>query len=513
MDPAEGPSNAEELPANTEGPLTEEEQAVTDAFDTGLLEDTEMPSVGRTSGASPGEAGTSGTSSGIGHKRGAADSGGAGGKRRADAGSEKLPGTAEGQASAPMEGGPRERALPRPTLGLHPQIRHYRKVHRFLSFGIAYDILKFTGSDKQVYNMMTTPLAKIPWDRPYLYLNQAEYSILSEGAHMESVRVTVICRNVRIAFPTNSSDSNLATLNQNKDIVVAQGLNKNVKMVDIKYTGFQAAQPMIPTGIETEKDADHTDLLVDLYGSANFADLIVPRHQAGIPTPLPWYGVVPYTDNTIDEGYPCLQHYYSDVDADSVTGNEIISVEYKPIVGLLNMPHRSVYEGTPTVYSNTLKQRVVIPRGSHQLENHCTTVAYNIDAHDNPSSNTDSLNSAVPVNTNPFTIITPIEKSQYIRQGNFQCPGTQAQDSLHIGLQPVIALTTAALQGKSNSSFTDSQAYFEVICEATVNNSWPSPFPLVGNLVTEHGTTFIAPKKPDWYQSMYNGLYQTRETG
>ena len=230
LDPAEGPSHAEELPANTEGPLTEEEQAVTDAFDTGLLEDTEMPSVGRTSGASPGEAGTSGTSSGIGHKRGAADSGGAGGKRRADAGSEKLPGTAEGQASAPMEGGPRERALPRPTLGLHPQIRHYRKVHRFLSFGIAYDILKFTGSDKQVYNMMTTPLAKIPWDRPYLYLNQAEYSILSEGAHMESVRVTVICRNVRIAFPTNSSDSNLATLNQNKDIVVAQGLNKNVKI-------------------------------------------------------------------------------------------------------------------------------------------------------------------------------------------------------------------------------------------------------------------------------------------
>lgn len=134
-------------------------------------------------------------------------------KRKANGGS-KLPGTGKGQGEGTpegIEGGPRAVQLPRPSISIHSEIRFFRKVHRFLTYGIAYDIIK-----QNNWYWMTTPLCKIPWDRAYFYLTPSEFHNLSDGAHVTKCRVQVHCRNVRVAFPTNASETVLATLNQNK---------------------------------------------------------------------------------------------------------------------------------------------------------------------------------------------------------------------------------------------------------------------------------------------------------
>nr|UCS96329.1 MAG: VP2 [Parvoviridae sp.] len=471
-------------------PLDEEQQHAVDEF--------EMPAPGRV--ASQGQAGTSAAL-----PEGSGTARGQGKKRKAEAGHESLPGTAEGQASAPMEGGPRERALPNPTLGLHPQTRFYRKVHRFLTFGIAYDVIQ-KGTDAYSY-FMTTPLAKIPWDRPYLYINPAEFAQLPDGAHCERVRINVISRNVRIAFPTNSTASNLAKLNQNKDLIIFQGINKQVHMLYEFYNDFHKDQPMIPAGFDFETEQQHQDLVKDMYGPTDITkDQTVPRHQMGIPTPLPWYGIIPYSNpfNT-NPGFPCLQHYYKDVDADSVVGNEITSIEYKPSVGLLTQPIQSLYQGYPSI---TDQQVVDIPRASMRLRSQVTSIGYTTAAAPSAAKISDADYQEIG-NQFQCSITTPLEKSQWVRTGNFMGPNVQAQDSFHIGLQPVVALTTASLQGQSNSSFTDSQAYFEVIAEMEVNCSWPTPWPLytAKPLVTEHSSTFHT-DPPNYYnKTMYSGLY------
>lgn len=148
----------------------------------------------------------------------------------------KLPGTG---SAAPMEGGPRAVALPCPRTAIHSHVRYYRKMHKFFSYGIAYKALSYTnGADAQAV-VITTPLMEVPWDRRFFYLNPSEFELLPQGSSFNKVRVKVTQRNVRVAFPTNSTASNLATLNQNKNIVTAVGLYKKLNATGVKYTAFE----------------------------------------------------------------------------------------------------------------------------------------------------------------------------------------------------------------------------------------------------------------------------------
>lgn len=469
-----------------------------------------MPAAGKRP-LSTGEAGSSGAQ----NMEGASTSRGTGAakQRRTEAGKTELPGTAEEQASAPMEGGPREVALPNPTAGLHNSVRYYRKVHRFITYGLAYNIIHGQtgeGADALKYANISTPLAKIPWDRLYFYLNEAEYQVLPPASWVEGVSVKVICRNVRIAFPTNSSDSNLATLNQNKDIIIAQGLHKNIPTIDVKYTSFQQNQPMVPIEYSIEKIQDHYDLGIRLYGEYNEPEggpTIVPCHQMGIPTPLPFYALLPYcTNNNNAEGYPCLQQHYKDVDADTGAGNEIISLHYKPSVGFCRAGNRVVYEGYPgnAVGATNKVTTHSIPRGSHDLLAHRTNINWTGDNKDKPTQLLQEQAKWKIAST--FNLYDPIEKSQYLSSGNFATHTIQAQDTLHVGLQPVIALTTTS--GDINS-YTDSQAYLEIVAECAINTSYPTPWPNVASTcVSERGTVWEADKRPTFLgTSMFNGLY------
>lgn len=418
-----------------------------------------------------------------------------------------LPGTAQGQGGSTGE--PLEiisQPLPRPTLKINSYIRYYRKVHRFLSWGIAYQVMSKNINDVE-YRNISTPFVQIPWDRPYLYLTLSEYTQLARGATVTKTRCEVRARNVRVAFPTNSSGTELATLNQNKDVCYAIGLNKSCNVINVQYLSFQDGQPMIPTDYEIDNKNKHQDLNDDLYGRIWDDDVLtVPRHQMGIPTPLPTYAMIPYWKMQPEAGYPCFQHFYKNFYGDELTGKAICKVEYTPKMGIIKQPIPIVNYTYPQI-----KDQVNVPVQGVAHDFH--TTALKIQPETGKPTNLRSLetqtNSAIEWDLNRFDLI---EKSQYMRHGHNGMLPVEAQPSLHVAVQPTPALDTKALSGKSNSNFTDCQAYWEVICEMEVNNQYPTPYPLynsvhggVEDMIFRQGATSATPLNE--FAAMYNGLY------
>ena len=77
-----------------------------------------------------------------------------------------------------------------------------------------------------------------------------------------------------------------------------------------------------------------------------------------------------------------------------------------------------------------------------------------------------------------------VEKDQIFRSGN-SSDRASSQPSLHIGVQPVPAISTAGFSVTyDDSSFTDVQCYWEAVCTATIVSGFPTrkPLALVGNV-------------------------------
>lgn len=437
-----------------------------------------------------------------------------------DTSSSSLPGTAADQGGGqPIATGPRSFALPRPTLPLFSSIRSFRKVHRFLTFGVAFDIIKAV-SLKQPYVYMSTPLAAVPWHMPYFYLSPAEFASLPKGSTVVGVSVSVISRNVRVAFETNSSDSKLATLNQNKDIIVAEGLNINCKSINGVYSGFNDKEPMIPTSFNIEDDSSHQAFHKDLYGGTDqLHQEVVPRHQAGIPLPIPWYCIIPKpqypANNPSDPGWPLLQHYYEDWDADALSNKQFAQYTYSPKMGFLTAPLEAIYTGI-TPAGITTGDIVKIRHGNQECNQRELNITLKTGERGHPQEivdNTVPAKSIVPAEKSLFSYTTPIEKSEYMFAGNFGNGTGKVQPTLHIGVKPVVALTTAN-QAASNSHFTDTQAYFEVVAEMQVELNHSTPYPLyVQPHCTENGMVWAIGSMPnEMTLSMYNGLHQFKQT-
>lgn len=434
-----------------------------------------------------------------------------------------------GQEGAPMEGGPRDVALPNPSTGIDSHIRYFRKIHRVFSYGIAYKILKQqvgTGNLAQQCLFLTTPLMEVPWDRRFYYINPSEFNLLPPGSSFNKVRIKVIQRNVRVAFPTNQTSNNLATLNQNKNIIYARGLYKKCNSIPLKYTGFEATQPMIPTGVNwplaSAPDVDYSNLALDMYGPPdNQTDFttVVPKHQVGIPQVYPYYAnliMSDYNDTAGQNelmGWECLQKHYQELDADASAGNCIFESEYHPRVGLCKQPAKPIYRNFIGKRANgtVTEKAIYIPRTSLTFEPHINE--FKLDGKQNGEVTAAREYHGTNVRAvTPFTHTGYIEQSQAVYEGLFSHEQPQTQDSLHIGVQPTFALTTAALtSGNTNSSFTDTQAYFEIIAECEINTAYPTFRPHAPNVNVKEGNQW---KETNLQRSplagMFDGMYVYR---
>ncbi|XP_070515447.1 uncharacterized protein [Cardiocondyla obscurior] len=385
----------------------------------------------------------------------------------------KLTGTAKDQGKngqPTADSGVRAFKLPHPSSDIHSYVRYYRKIHRIFTFGLAYKpILDPTGFPKGVY--MTTPLCEVPWNRPFWYINESEFNILPNGSSISSCGIKICQRNVRVAFPTNSTASNLATLNQNKNIIYSIGLNKNVDCLPVEYSSFDDSQPMVPTGIKKIKDNTWNALYTEMYGNINNHNDTMPRHQFGQPMMYNIYAAianvkVAETGSPYD-GWQCVQNYYTEVDADHTSGTYILEEHYKPRCGMIKYPITAIQRA----YTDG---DIEIPRGSHNLQPHTTQINIKNREAELVTQRTDQCKALTSVGD----ISRLIEKCAYIKYGLFEHGPPIAQPSIHVGVQPTYALSTPQLvSADSNQNFTDTQALFEIVAECEINTAYPTHRP------------------------------------
>lgn len=452
-----------------------------------------------------------------------ATSDGAGGKKNkaATPGKAKLPGTAKEIGGENIAG---SEVIARPFYSSHSQIRTYKKVHRLISFGLAYKPVAVQRQGTPAYSdvFMVTPMAHIPWEFLFMYMNPSEFALLPPGSRAIHMRCSVKAENIRIAFPTNASESNLATLNQNKFLRVGRGLSQNYQGVNAQPTTFVPGQPMVASGVTVWPSTANTayeSWISNFYGVPNNdttePDVFTtqtPRHQFGIPYVCQYYFMpVTQTNDPLGSGWEDFQSHLEEIKVDGPAG-VICEMEYKPKMGLLKEPLKPIWTGIPSTATPGTEKLIIMPTGAGNNQARNLRVGITNDA---PSSVTERISTDatkwIPPTAN-FTMTQFVEKSQILTSGLYPDYEANTCPSLHVGVMPVPALTTSAIDNVvNNSSFTDAQAYFEVECELDVACAFPTRRPLATTANIHMGgetwqTNYSTPG--EYNRTMAYGLFQ-----
>lgn len=463
-------------------------------------------------------------------------------QKMSTAGNKSLPGTAAGQASGGASSeGETFHSIERP-LSIHGNsISTYRKVHKFMTFGLAPKVISGKNTNDR---WMTTYLAEIPWHVPAFYMTPSEYNLLRPGAECVGLELKVIYRGSTIQFETASSSTSLATLNQINDIAFGVALNKTGIGSNVSFTAFDSTQPMLPNGVARPRyqpiAGKYRGLVSDFYGdnndSSNFGGNI-PHHQMGRQTFLYNYFALSSrktgtTDANTDMygGWPTLTEHIQQLDGKTVVNQPVCTVSYKPKMGLLNSSLKSLGHGLPypaagdnisiPICSSLAAGRVAViqrdkldtavPKDAANGERWTTAESTAF------FSNDDAKNPTIPI----WDIYSPIEKDQIQRRGLWgDAPMPDVQPSVHVGVQPVPSLSTAALLAGSESvfnSWTDTRAYWEVVAVMHVKEYTPTHLPYAkipnvraGNVIQTLQTGYV----PGFYKdagldcATFNGLY------
>lgn len=388
-----------------------------------------------------------------------------------------------GKSSAP---GTQIYHIGRPLMPDNTYTRYFRKQHKFFTFGLAWVPLSKTiaasAGNHPAYTqyIMTSSLAEIPAHKLPLYLNFGEYDSLPNGSYVDKVKITVFQRNPIMQFETGGTTTKLATLNQNKNCIWAKGLNLTGYGMNCCYTGFDATETMIPTAYGypaySSTDgylADYEGLAFDLYGytnttitgTNNFTNN-TPKHCFGQCTTLKnYWSTMTYSLEPTNGGWPELQHYINEWDGSDALGMPVAEYEYEPLIAPIKGPLRNIclrpisgkamqvnagtgYDGGDqiSITQSTDGTAVTLPTD----HTHAELNRFQRDQFGNFNYET-----------------TPIEKSSYIQYGFRHAQNVRTQPSLHVGVMPSPSLSTPSLI-KTNSTFTDTRAYFDVTCEMWV---------------------------------------------
>jgi hypothetical protein len=355
-----------------------------------------------------------------------------------------LPGT--GRGTDRLNDGVEVYTVPQAPTFSDTSTRRFTKVHTFLSYGLVPKVIDQTHTNVK-YDYLITPLMEIPVDRPYLYLTPLEYKMLDPNEEVVSLEVNVYQRNVRVAFPTSATTSGIATLNQNKNGIVAYGLNK---------TGFgfnaeivpNTSKPMVPDSIKHYSHSFPTTA----YG--NGKDKGVGMHCMKTPFPLKNYFTASRlgTDEGRSQGWPTIQNYFECYDATMAVNTLVAEYKYEPSCGLLKPPIQPKHYGNPDAEDASL----TVPTDPGMITN------INLKA----GAYTGEILQHKPVSTSTklCTYHSLIEKSQSIHRGFLQPAQSKVQPSLHVGVLPVPDINLGMVQSEL---YTDVQAMYDVECIMT----------------------------------------------
>lgn len=354
----------------------------------------------------------------------------------------------------------------------------FQKVHRMLSYGLANELLPLTPAVAGC-EVMTSSLAGIPWEVPFFYMNPGEQASLEQGARAISAHIKIVQRNPRVAFETNATTGDLATLNQNKFGLKAIGLNKlqDIRMADVTVTAVGASPAnMVPSGIALESVASRNLLDLAMYGvsQANAAfDSTIPAQPFMIPLHYNKYAgffnTIDGVTNATPLGWYDVSKHVTQYDMGTMVGQDIVNMSYKfkdaplrpqlPFVEYLSQTIGGVN------YANLI------------FNDHDTNKEFNLStissANNLTTSNPSETQTAKVTNRNNYDALTgatgfrtfvPLEKIQFCRHiDSDRHTSEYVQPSIHIGISPVPRLTpNATTIGIQPNSWTDVQAYYEI---------------------------------------------------
>jgi hypothetical protein len=416
-----------------------------------------------------------------------------------------LVGTAMGQGgagdgNAPPSGEMWEAQTPHTNFG--KKTSTYKKVHHFLTFGIAHTWISKTefGTNRRT---LTTGLAEIPWQKLFMYMTEAEFKLLPKGAYCIECRVSIVNRGVRIGFETAAVDTTLATLNQIQNIQIAEGLNKTGWGVNFFYDSFDPVQTMKPTSTALPVYIQYPQLM---YGDPNATiENYIPNHQLGYKMPLYNFFCL-FTHDAAFGGCPPIIEKIKMLDGKTSINKTVHTAKWTPKVAPITTPLKF--------------NRWSLPNDVSVAVNGCISNGFFTNMA-GPTSNTGTDFGSTATSVNPskpdvgdFGYLDDIDKTQLYKQGPWgQYQNLQIQPSLHIGVQSIPALTTSTYFSSVNK-WSDSECTWEVTCEMDVGEFNPTMFPHLGDANVPAGDQHFRMLPPGKFvdtetRATFAGLYCT----
>lgn len=353
----------------------------------------------------------------------------------------------------------------------------YRKTFQIVSDCFLSTIVE-AGADPVTALYLTSELLEIPWHLPCMYMSPSEYAILNPGSHAKKLRCKIYFRGATVKFETNSSSTQLATLNTVQTLRAATGLNLTGWGQNMFYSTKEPTDPMIPLTVD---QPTYTNTLGRLY--------TLPQELYGFPdrTNEPgsyitgnfwigrnyWCESSPVPLNNSNIGWPTARtekcHTW---DAKTMLNKCIVDEEYNPNVAPLVAPLRFRRDAIPQLSSggfvvDTSGNIPGMRTGTYSESSGITSIA----------ENTTTPTSQVP----NFDILTPIEKSQNIRVGPWGQHSPKAQPSIHVGVQAMPQLGSISHTTGVYSGLVQASAYFDVHFEMEVSNEEPTHFNYLGS--------------------------------
>lgn len=291
-------------------------------------------------------------------------------------------------------------------------------------------------------------------------------------------------RNPRTAFETNSSNSNLATLNQNKFAVVGHGLINKTRGLNLVYT-FDSANTMKPTTTKCPDDNYYGKIIAAMYGvKENDITTIntdggatLPCSYMNLPMQLPIYysHYMHVKRNDGKLGWQNINHFIEKIDASNLIGKKIVSYEFKPQIGFLSCPWSHIWAG-----------RNAIDNDGSALDLYLYEMNNRTEANDIGLNVTNGKRNIINKDTEALTenrwkalfgsdrcrYISPIDMSQYVSKGLNTLHDSSLQPSVHIGVCPVPQLTTTNAQLVPDK-FSDIECTFDITCEMVCTYGMP----------------------------------------
>lgn len=374
----------------------------------------------------------------------------------------------------------------------------FQKVHRVLTYGFAPTPvpLPFETGQTQSFLLMTTSLCEIPWDRPFFYLSPGEYDSLPKGCYVKNVSVEIVQRNPRVAFQTASSQTSLATLNQNKFGIKAVGLNakQGIRVTNRIYSSIDSNEPMVPLLTE---EAQYSKLDKAMYGVKNSTPMLLeePGFNKRVPatcflSPLAFpnyltcWNYSQADTNTLvgaEPGWYSLAEHVNEFDMSASTGTMILKADYKPTYAPLTAQTafaEYLMGKTATITaSNGMDFNTFTYTDSDVSKTVTNVTINNVDAiagaNPNESTAVDNTFAKSRFDVEATTgRLKWMEKGQICKNIDSGMSNKCVQPSIHIGVSPVPRLTSTSNLIQS-ASWTDVQAYFEVKATMEVGYQFP----------------------------------------